>query len=175
MLDSPIDDEENPLWVNAFVKIRRDSEPPATKTVTYQFQARQLFVVPCTNDDAGPDVPFCISFLRRYGTDNVAVIRVNQAEARLQGADRIDWVPIPASPRPSPSPEPSFPETRVSKEFPSKASPERSRSTKASTGETLDRSRSRLDRSRSKSAKKKPKVGQVNNNSQTAQPRGHAW
>ena len=109
-------------------------------------------------------MPFCISFLGRHGTDKVAVVRIDQAEARLQEADRIDWVPMTASPRLSHSPEPSFPETRVNKEVNSKASPERSRSTKASTGETLDRSRSR-----SKSAGKKPKISKVNTNSYTAQ------
>jgi len=45
LFDSPIDEEENLLWATAPVKLRIDSEPPATKTVTYQFpDATTVFV-----------------------------------------------------------------------------------------------------------------------------------
>ena len=171
LVNSPSDDEQNMLWANALVKLRIASEPVTFKTVTYPFQTPQLFVFPCADADTKPDVTYCISFLGRHGIDKVAGIRVEQAEARLQGADRIDWVPIPASPRRSPSPESSFPVSMVSKNVTSKGSLGRSRSTKASTGETLDRSRSRH---RSESTQKNPTVNQVNINSQTAQLRGHA-
>ncbi|KAL0020875.1 hypothetical protein WJX77_004575 [Trebouxia sp. C0004] len=112
LFDSPVDDEQNILFVNALVKLRIDSEPAVIKTVTYPSQTPQLFVFPCTDEDAKPDVPFCISFLGRHGTDWVGVLRVDQKEARLQGADRIDWVPIEESLGPAPSPEASFPEIR---------------------------------------------------------------
>ena len=168
LVDSPADDEQNMLWAIALVKA---SDPVTFKTVTHPFQTPQLFVFPCADANTKPDVTYCISFLGRHGTDKVAVIRVEQAEARLQGADRIGWVPMPASPRRSPSPDSSFPVSMVSKNVTSKGSLERSRSTKASSGETLDRSRSRR---RSESTQKNPTVNKVNINSQTAQLRGHA-
>ncbi|DBA75861.1 TPA: hypothetical protein ACH3X1_010259 [Trebouxia sp. C0004] len=155
LFDSPVDDEQNILFVNALVKLRIDSEPAVIKTVTYPSQTPQLFVFPCTDEDAKPDVPFCISFLGRHGTDWVGVLRVDQKEARLQGADRIDWVPIEESLGPAPSPEASFPEIRSARKPParsllSEAGPQRLRLEKPLTGAGAEAS---LQRSTQKSAR----------------------